>query len=295
MKKNILILGGSGFLGFNVTKRLSKIKFYKLDVLTKKINHKKKFKNVNYIYADLTSIKKLKNIKNKRYNYIINLSGNIDHKNKSQTLKAHYNGLINILETIDIKALDLFIQIGSSLEYGKKKSPQKESFNCNPISFYGKTKYKASLILNKYLNKFIILRPYQIYGPHQKDNRLIPTAIKSCINNKVFPCTDGNQLRDFLYVDDFTNLILKLLKKKQHKSNIFNVGSGNPIKVKKVISLINEITKKGKPLFGKIKMRKDEIKKLFPNIERLKKELNWKPKINIKTGLKKTVSFYEKD
>ena len=98
-----------------------------------------------------------------------------------------------------------------------------------------------------------------------------------------------------MYVDDFTNLILKLLKKKQHKSNIFNVGSGNPIKVKKVINLINKITKRGKPLFGKIKMRKDEITELYPSIEKLKKELNWKPKININIGLKKTILFYEKD
>ena len=145
------------------------------------------------------------------------------------------------------------------------------------------------------MDKFIILRPYQIYGPHQKKNRLIPNAIKSCIKDKVFPCTEGKQLRDFLYVDDFTNLILKLLKKKQHKSNIFNVGSGNPIKVKKVINLINKITKRGKPLFGKIKMRKDEITELYPSIEKLKKELNWKPKININIGLKKTILFYEKD
>ena len=98
-----------------------------------------------------------------------------------------------------------------------------------------------------------------------------------------------------MYVDDFTNLILKLLKKKQHKRNIFNVGSGNPIKEKKVINWINKITKRGKPLFGKIKMRKDEITELYPSIEKLKKELNWKPKININIGLKKTILFYEKD
>ena len=101
-------------------------------------------------------------------------------------------------------------------------------------------------------------------------------------------------MRDFIFVDDFSNLIAQLLKKKKIKSKIYNVGSGRPLKVKNVINLIKKISKNGKPEFGKIKMRKDEILNLYPSIRRLKKELNWKPKINIKTGLKKTISFYAK-
>ncbi len=101
-------------------------------------------------------------------------------------------------------------------------------------------------------------------------------------------------MRDFIFVDDFSNLIVKLIKKKKVISKIYNVGSGRPLKVKNVINLIKKITKNGKPEFGKIKMRKDEILNLYPSIQKLKKELNWKPKVNIKTGLKKTISFYAK-
>ena len=64
--------------------------------------------------------------------------------------------------------------------------------------------------------------------------------------------------------------------------------------MKKIIDLILKFTQKGKPLFGNIKMRKDELKQLYPNISSITKEFNWKPKIKLELGLKKTISFYEK-
>ena len=118
--------------------------------------------------------------------------------------------------------------------------------------------------------------------------------INSCLKNKSFPCSEGSQLRDFLYVDDFNNLLIKIIKKKKIKSGIYNVGSGKPIKVKKIINLILELTLKGKPLFGKLKMRKDEIQVYYPNIKKVKKYFQWSPKTNVLLGLKKTIRFYAK-
>ena len=190
--------------------------------------------------------------------------------------------------------LKLFIQTGSSLEYGRMMSPQKEKIVCKPVSFYGEAKYQASQYIKKNLKNYLIIRPYQIYGPYQKKNRLIPMMINSCLNNKKFNCTNGSQLRDFLYVDDFSNLLIKILKKKDFKHKIYNVGYGKPFKVKYVINTILKIIKKGEPLFGKIKMREDEIRKLYPNISRIKKDFKWSPTVNLIKGLKKTVLFYKK-
>ena len=162
----------------------------------------------------------------------------------------------------------LFLQAGSSLEYGKKKSPNREEDRCKPISFYGKSKLKSTEYLKRSGLNFIVLRLYQIYGPFQKLNRIIPLAIYNLKKSKSFDSSSGIQLRDFLYIDDFVNLIIKIIKTKKIKSGIFNVGFGKPISIKHVLKIIEKRIKFGKVKYGKIKMRKDEPKVLFPKIKK---------------------------
>jgi nucleoside-diphosphate-sugar epimerase len=293
--KNILITGATGFLGTNLIKKLVDNKNFNIHgLVNKNIKKYPNKKNIKYIKADITNSKELLKIK-KNYDYIINFAGNIDHKNKIQTYNAHFKGLRNLLNVVNTKKLSLFIQIGSSLEYGRKKSPHYENTKCKPVSYYGKAKLKSTQLIQKKLKNFIILRPYQVYGPNQKKNRLIPIIVNACLKDRSFACTDGNQYRDFLYVDDFSELIFKAIKtKKKIKRGIYNIGFGKPLKVKSIINLIIKKTKKGKPLFGKLKMRKEELKVSYPKIHKIKKIFNWKPKIDIKSGLNKTIKFYAK-
>ena len=177
-------------------------------------------------------------------------------------------------------------------------SPQKEKHNCKPISIYGISKYKASKFIEKYGKlkdlPFVILRPYQVFGPGQKKNRLVPQVIEACLKNRNFDCTAGTQLRDFIFIDDFTYLILKIIKNIKIRKEIFNVGSGNPISVKDIIMKIQSIIKKGNPNFGSISMRKDEIRDLYPSITKVKNKFSWSPKIGLLQGLKKTILSYKK-
>ncbi len=297
MKNNILVLGGTGFIGHNLLKKLARTK-NKITSLSTGIRNKNLdfIKNVEYLSANLVDLKNLKRVLNKDYQIIINLSGNIDHKNYDQTKKIHFYGLKNLLKVINLKKLNLFIQAGSSLEYGKLNSPQREKIRCKPISLYGKAKSLSSEFLQKKIKKkVIILRLYQIYGPYQKFDRLIPHVIKSCIKNKKFECSDGLQLRDFLHVDDLVILFNKIINDKKIKYGIYNVGSGSPISVRKIIKIINNYVKKGSPVFGKIKMRSDETKILYPNISKISKIYKWRPKTNISSGLKKTIEHYRKN
>ena len=119
----------------------------------------------------------------------------------------------------------------------------------------------------------VILRLYLVYGPGQDANRVIPITILNAIKNKKFNCSDGLQFRDFVHIDDVTDAIIKTLRTNKVSGNIFNIGSGQPVQIKKIILKICKLVGSGRPQFGKIKLRKDEISSLYPDITRAKKIL----------------------
>lgn len=297
--KKILIVGGTGFLGFHLAKHYAKKKKLKIISLSRKKPKKtRRIQGVKYIYCDISKKNKLFEIlkKQKNIKYIINFGGEVEHKKLKKTFSSHYNGLKNLAEFFMKKDIKKFIQIGSSLEYGNCRSPQRESNDLKPRSNYSKAKaFSSKFLINlfKRLNfPIIIVRPYQVYGPHQDLNRLIPFVINRCLNDKKFECSSGLQFRDFLYIDDFINCIASLLKK-NFKGEIFNVGSGNVIQIKELINLIQKKIKKGIPVFGKINLRLDENMITYPDISKVKKFIKWKPKIPLILGINKTINFYK--
>ena len=247
--------------------------------------------------CDITKKKALRRNIQKQFKYVVNLGGYVDHSNKEKTFQSHYIGCKNLTEILLKKAPKAFIQIGSSIEYGNAKSPQKENFRCNPKSVYGKAKLLASKHLLNLFKKqefpSTVLRLYQAYGPRQDLNRFIPIIISGCIKNKQFPCSKGNQLRDFLYVDDVVNAILKSLTNKNARGQIINIGSGKPRKIKNIIDYIKKYSKGGYPQFGRVKLRKDEILEVYPDIKKAKNKINWSPRISFKKGLKITINSYK--
>ena len=123
---------------------------------------------------------------------------------------------------------------------------------------------------------------------------MIPIVIKGCIKNKKFPCSSGNQLRDFVHVYDVVEAIIKTLISTKAKGEIINIGSGKPRKIKSIIQKIKKISNGGYPQFGKLKLRKDEIHKIYPNIQKARNIIKWSPKISFEKGLKSTIkSYYE--
>lgn len=294
--KKILITGGTGFLGYNILKKLINFNLDLYSLSTKKPKKEKKIKGVKYIICDLRNKNNLYKKINFDFRYVINLGGYVDHKKKIKTLQSHFHGCKNLVDFFKNKNLLNFIQIGSSLEYGLSKTPNKEDSYCAPRGNYGLSKLKASEYITKVAKinnlPFTILRLYQIYGPYQSINRLVPITVDACLKDKNFPCSKGDQNRDFLYVEDFVDLIIKILKTKA-SNEIYNVGSGKPIKIKNVIKIIKSGIGLGTPEFGRIKMRKDEIMNSYPCIDKVKNKFNWAPKTSFARGIKKTIKFYE--
>jgi nucleoside-diphosphate-sugar epimerase len=87
--------------------------------------------------------------------------------------------------------------------------------------------------------------------------------------------------------------IIKSLTNKNARGQIINIGSGKPRIIKNVIKYIKKLSKGGNPLFGKIKLRKDEILKAYPDINKAKNKINWRPNISFKEGLRITIGSYK--
>jgi len=295
-KDNILIVGGTGFIGYHLAKKCLKKGWQVVSISTKKAINSRKLSKVEYILCDITKKKLLKKKIQKSFTYVVNLGGYVDHSNKIKTYKSHYVGCKNLTEIFLKNPPQAFVQMGSSVEYGNVKSPQKENDKCNPKSIYGRAKLSSTIYLINLFKKknfpSTILRLYLAYGAKQDLNRFLPIIIDGCVKNKKFPCSSGNQFRDFVHVSDAVNAILKSLKSKKAKGQIINVGTGNPRKIKNIIEDVKKILKGGHPQYGKIKFRKDEILKIYPSIKKANNLIGWKPQISFEEGIKNTIKSY---
>lgn len=295
MKQRVLIIGGTGFFGYHLAVALKK----KYNVTSLSKNKPKKIRKIiglKYLYADITKKKQILFLNKKKFEYIINCSGYVNHIDKKQNFNNHFIGCKNIVKIFK-KKLKLFIQIGSSAEYGKICSPQKEDSIEKAYATYGKSKLLATKFLRSKTNldfPFVVLRFYQLYGPKQDSNRFIPYIIKSCIKDETFSCTNCKQYRDFLYIDDAVDAVKKCIDNSETiKRKIINIGYGKPYKLRKIVNIIRKKTKKGNPNFGKILMRSDEMMKLYPSLFKSKKYLKWKPSISLYSGINKTIQYFK--
>ena len=298
-KKHILIVGGTGFIGYHLSKKSLKRGWQVTSISSRRPKKIRFIRKVKYIICDITKKSFLKKKIKKNFDYVVNLGGYVDHSNKKKTFQSHYIGCKNLTEIFLKKKPDAFVQIGSCIEYGKSKSPQKESIRCNVKSIksiYGKAKLLATNhLINLYKKKrfpSIVLRLYLAYGPKQDINRFLPIIIKGCIKDKKFPCSKGNQLRDFVHVNDVIDAIIKSLTNKNARGQIINIGSGKPKKIRKIIENVRKVCRGGYPQYGKVKIRKDEILNLYPNIQKARSKIKWKPKMSFEKGIKSTIKFY---
>lgn len=301
-KTNILIVGGTGFIGRHLIKSLSNRKNFEIISLSKKKNQNlKKYKRVKYFFCDISNKKKLYKLLDKfNLNIVVNLGGHVNHSEWKKTYDTHYKGCQNLANYYAKKNISKFIQLSSSLEYGNTKSPhqEKKSIFINKLKTaysIGKAKSTQYLInLNKSKNfPVTILRLYLVYGPDQDFNRIIPITINKLLNGKKIELTSCEQIRDFLYIDDLIRLVNIIIFSKNSKELVFNVGSGKPMRLKTVIEFIKKKIKKGTTDYGKLKLRKDENLKIYPNINLVKKVFNWYPKITLQKGLIRTINFYK--
>ncbi len=296
--KKLLVVGGTGFIGYHIIKEAKKRKFKVSSISKNKPKIARRLKGIKYIFADFSKYNSLKKKLNEKYDFVINAGGygtNPDFgKEGDKLILSHFQGLINLLKILPLKNVKKFVQIGSSAEYGNINSPIKETAKCLPRTPYSIAKYLCSKhLLNlskKHKYSVTVFRLFQVYGPKQDKNRILPYLIDNCRKNKVFLTTKGNQLCDFCFIDDVVLAIFESLTNKKSNGEIINLGFGKPIKIKFLVNMVKKLLSGGKPKFGGLKYKKGINMNNFPNIKKAKKILNWRPTTNLLNGITKTIS-----
>ena len=315
MGKKILITGGLGLLGKPLVSFLRKKKnsIYVLD----KSKNKKKNKLINksgisFVYGNFQNKKLLKKIiKKKRINIIFH-TGAITQvleslKNPYVTYKNNIMGTINILECIrEIDPSILFIYSSSDKAYGEiKKKNYLEGDNLNSVYPYDLSKTCSDLICQSYGKVYnlrvAIVRCGNLYGPGDfNKNRIIPETIISAIKNKRLQIrSSGKLVRDYLYVDDAVRAYYMIMDKMIHNNKkkifIYNVGSKDNLSVIKLVRLILSLMKKNNLKPNILNKSKQELKFQKLNDNKIRRELGWRQKFSLTTGLRKTIDWYKKN
>jgi nucleoside-diphosphate-sugar epimerase len=300
-KNRLLIVGGTGFIGTHIAKE-ALIRGFQVSIISKNLkSFSERIDDVEYLTIDISLKGYLfHQLKSKTFHYVINLGGYIDHSNYfdggDKVFDVHFNGTKNIVNCINRNNLISFIQIGSSDEYGNNPAPQNEGQRELPISPYSFAKTATTHLLQMLYTteKFpvIILRPFLVYGPGQEGNRFIPQIIQGCLNDDKFPVSQGEQLRDFCFIDDIVDAVFASLNNTDAYGEVINIASGEAISIKDVVTNIQNIIGMGKPQFGKVPYRVGENMELYANIRKAKNLLKWVSKVGLKHGLRKTINFY---
>ena len=313
----ILITGCAGFIGFHTcNKLLSKnIKVLGIDSLDnyypkshkyRRLKILKKSKNFKFIKIDLKKFDQLKKkLKNFKFYIVIHLAAQpgvrISISNPHNTLNQNLISFSNIIEISRLKKIKKFIYASSSSVYGDTKVyPFSESDYKNiPISVYGATKLSNEIIAKSYSKNFnmkcIGLRFFTVYGPYGRPDMAYFSFLENLKKNKKINVFNrGIMKRDFTYIDDVVDGLINLIKVKIKENNIvLNIGKGKPDNLMDLISFIEKNYKKKFKINYIKSIPKGDIKKTFSNVNRAKKIIKWKPKVNLNEGIKRFIDWYK--
>jgi len=301
MAKQLLITGGTGFIGSSLAMHATKNGYCVTSLSRSAPSKDEMIDDVKYIHVDVSDYAQLsEQLSQNCFEYVVNLSGDIDHspfeKGGKKVYDVHAGGVENLVALLNRDTLKKFVQIGSSDEYGNHPAPQHERLEESPISPYSAGKVASTKLLQKLhaTENFpvVILRLFLVYGPRQSNKRFLPQIIKGCLENKHFPASEGSQLRDFCFINDVVAGILLALESTDVDGEVFNLASGDPISIHDMIEKVQQYIGLGTPNYGEVPFRKGENQALVADITKAKELLNWSPTTSTDDGIRKTVNAY---
>ncbi len=302
-----LVTGSTGFIGANLVRALLK-KGAKVSVLVRKNSHMWRLadilKDIDICYGDINDARQtsaaIGKIKPTIVYHLATYGAYSKQDDADKIIWTNIIGTWNLLKACNEVGYRLFVNVGSSSEYGFKKEAMSEKDLLEPNSYYSVTKATQTHMC-QYLAKqenlpIVTLRPFSIFGPYEDADRLIPTLMVGYANKKTLNMVSKKVARDFLYVYDFVNACLQINKLIKNKGEIFNIGSGKQTTMEKVISIFDNLfSEKGSVVWGGMNNRKWDSNIWKADIKKAETQLKWKPKYTLEEGLKETKMWFEKN
>ncbi len=295
---HLLVIGGRGFIGSHVVTRAAATGWQVTSLGVSHPTEEKTVAGIKSVTADISDTATLERaLKERTFDYVVNCGGYIDHtsfsKGGRKIFNVHFNGVLNLVEFLDLSSLKAFVNIGSSDEYGNTPAPQVETQREAPISPYSLGKAAASHFLQTLhrTENFpaITLRLFLTYGPGQDQRRFLPQIIEGCLKGQSFPASQGDQLRDFCFIQDTVDAVFAALTNTKALGEVINIASGRPISIRSVVETVRKLIGKGDPRFGEIAYRPGENMALYADVTKARTLLNWTPQTPLEVGLEKTI------
>ena len=308
---NIVLTGGSGFIGSHLSKELLKVDNNRLiivdNLLTGNLENIQDIldhKNVTFIEHDVQDHIKIE----EKVDYIFHLASAASPvaytENPVNTLKAGSLGTINTLGLARKHDAEYFLASTSEVYGDPLVTPQNEEYwgNVNPNgerSMYDEAKRFAEAATATYARSYDIktkiIRIFNTYGPNMQlnDGRVVTNLIVQALNNEDLTIYgDGSQTRSFSYVSDTVAGIIAMMNSEHYE--VFNIGNPYEMTIKELAETILKLTNSSSKIIFK-RLPNDDPQQRRPDITKAKEKLNWEPKIDLETGLDITIEWIKKE
>jgi GDP-L-fucose synthase len=314
MKKNLLVTGGSGFIGTNLLKALTKLNRYKITATYFSSKNFYRVKTIRYIKTNLENPKSCLKIA-KNIDTIVMCAANssgaaVMEKTPLVHLTPNIRMNLNMLEAAYLCSVRKFVFVSSNTVYPESNLAMKErdaQFDFfEKYYIVGWMKRFTEIVCEIYSKKIkkpmkvIVVRPGNLYGPYDKfdskKSKVIPSLIAKIVKkqNPLHVWGDGSDLKDFLYIDDFCKYLVKIINFNTN-FNIFNIASGKSVTIREIIKKLIKIEnlKNYKILYDLSKPTM--IPKRLISVKKLRKKFSLKSLVSLEDGLKSTINWYKKN
>jgi nucleoside-diphosphate-sugar epimerase len=293
----VLVTGASGFIGRHTLPLLAEYGYEVHAVFNS--NRPISDSKYNWHKASILESVDIENILCEvKPEYLLHLAWETEHGKfwNSQENYKWVSASLNLVEKFKMYGGKRLVAAGSCAEY----EPQSDNYNeeltpINPSSVYGKCKYEFYSQLRSYARNndlsFAWGRIFYLYGQNENANRLVPLVIRSLLLNQMTKTSHGNQVRDYLHVEDVASAFVKILD--SELTGAINIASGISLTLNELTKTIAaKIGKEDLLQIGALPVKENEPAFIVADVSRLKNELFWQPKYNMSSGLDKTIDWW---